>query len=48
MDKKISNINRVQKDFRTELYTLEDRTMDVEMSVRGAHMCQGRLSSHQY
>jgi hypothetical protein len=37
MDKEISDLNEAQKTFRVDLDTLEDRTMDVEMSIKWAH-----------
>jgi hypothetical protein len=37
MDKEINNINEAQRTFRVDIDTLEDRMMDVKMSVKGAH-----------
>jgi hypothetical protein len=37
MDKEINDINEAQRTFRVDMDTLEDRMMDVEMSVKGAH-----------
>jgi hypothetical protein len=37
MDKELGDCTAAQKTLRTDLDLLEDRTMDVEMSVQGAH-----------
>jgi hypothetical protein len=37
MDKEMDRLTESQKTFRTDLDVLEDRTMEVEMSVKGAH-----------
>jgi hypothetical protein len=37
MDKELGDCTAAQKTFRTDLDLLEDRMMDVEMSVQGAH-----------
>jgi hypothetical protein len=37
MDKEVDHLMEGQKTFRTDFNLLEDRVMDVEMSVQGAH-----------
>jgi hypothetical protein len=37
MDKEVDCLMEGQKTFWTDLDVLEDRVMDVEMSVKGAH-----------
>jgi archaellum component FlaC len=37
MDKEVNDMMKVQKVFRNDLDVLEDRVMDVKMSVKGAH-----------
>ena len=43
MDKEISNLQQSSKLFRMDVYLLEDRMMDVEMSALGAHCIIGEV-----
>jgi hypothetical protein len=37
MDKEITDISEAQRTFRVDMDVMEDRVMDIEMSVKGAH-----------